>query len=371
MKEIILAQVDVNSESATIVKWFFKEKDFVAQGDIICEVETTKTVIEIEAEVEGYLNIIVPENHEVDFNNIIGYFFDDISEYDSVTKSKKEKPKQTEKKYSATKKALQFAQQYDFNLSLIEKDGIITEKDIREYLININKIEEKNVIIMSPGIIPQGNKKVLVIGAGFGAMQVIDILLHDSSVSLIGCVDDNINIQGNTIFNIPVIGTTKNIEQLFMKKVFTHAIISISTSNAIRETLFNNCCKIGIPFINAICPSVRINRNSIIGDGNIICSHVHIGVCTQIANNNFISSNSTIEHHNIIGSHNTWGPSFYTSGRVRIGNRIKFGMNVSIQPGISIGNDCLIASSTTIIKSIPSNHSIKLMNTQKIEEIKK
>ena len=133
--------------------------------------------------------------------------------------------------------------------------------------------------------------------------------------------------------------------------------------------LYSKCKNVKIPFINAICPSVRINRNSIIGEGNVICSHVHIGVCTQIANNNFISSNSSIEHHNIIGSHNTWGPSFLTSSRVNIGDRNKFGMNVSIQPGISIGSDCLIASGSIILKSIPSKHYVKLISNQKIEKI--
>ena len=368
MKDILLPQVDVNSESATIMKWFVKEKDFVKIGDVICEVETTKTIIEIEAEVDGYLHIIVSEKEEIEFNKTIGCVFNDINEYESFIKSvnpstqgKVERP--------ATKKALQFAQQYDVNISLIQKDGIITEKDIREYLIATNILDEKNAIMVNSGDIPDGNKKVLVIGAGFGAMQVIDILLHDSSVSLIGCVDDNKDLQGRNIFNIPVLGTTKKIELMFKNNDFSHAIISISTSNMARETLFNKCKKMKIPFINAICPSVRINRNSVIGEGNVICSNVHIGVCTQIADNNFISSNATIEHHNIIGSHNTWGPSFYTSSRVKVGDRNKFGMNVSIQPGISVGNDCLIASSTTLIKSIPSQHFVKLINNQKIESI--
>ena len=136
MKEIVLPQVDVNSESATIMKWFFKEKDFVKTGEVICEIETTKTVIAIEAEVDGFLTIIIPEKQEIEFNKTIGYLFNDVKEYESFKKSHIT-IEQSKKEHSATKKALQIAQQYDVDLSIIHKDGIISVILIYSFSIQV------------------------------------------------------------------------------------------------------------------------------------------------------------------------------------------------------------------------------------------
>lgn len=52
----------VMPENGTVLKWYRAEGDPVRIGDHICDVETDKTVIEIEAEAEGILqHIRVPE----------------------------------------------------------------------------------------------------------------------------------------------------------------------------------------------------------------------------------------------------------------------------------------------------------------------
>jgi len=167
------------------------------------------------------------------------------------------------------------------------------------------------------------------------------------------------------------VGTIKTLKRLWETKAFDKAIISISTSNQIREKFFNLCKDLLIPLQNAICPSVRINRSVALGEGNVICSLVHIGTCARIGNNNFISSNTTIEHHNVWDSNITTGPSCSTSSRVHVGNNVKMGSGVVIQPGISIGKGSLISSGAVITKSIPEYHSIKSKPTFELMPNKK
>jgi sugar O-acyltransferase (sialic acid O-acetyltransferase NeuD family) len=367
MIAITIPQEDVNSDVARVMKWFVSEGEQIDTDQLLCESETTKAVIEINAKQSGIIHILVQETEEVNFNTPIAFLFNIQEEYESfIADIKNVVSKKKDIKKRATKKAIQLALQYGLDIDQFDSSSIINENYIRNYLVKNNLLQEQEVIIVRPGDLPVGNKKVLVIGGGFGAMQVIDILLHDNSVQVVGCVDDESTMKGNTIFNIPIVGTTNDIKKLFESRFFTHAIISISTNIQVRESLYNSYKKNGIPFVNAICPSVRINRNTVIGSGNVICSNVHIGLCTIIKNNNFISSNATIEHHNIIGSHNTWGPSFSTSSRVKIGNNNKFGINVSMQPGISIGNNCFIASGSVLIKNVPTDYSVKTLLQQSI-----
>ena len=214
-------------------------------------------------------------------------------------------------------------------------------------------------IIITSGTLPKGLNRIMVLCGGFGAMQVIDILLNNPQNHVVGILDDTPDLLNSSIFGVNILGTTKDIKKHWEKKSFDKAIISISTSIQERKTLFEFCKSLNIPMANAICPTVRINRHSVIGEGNVVCSMVHIGTCTTIGDNNFISAQTNIEHHNVWGSHITTGPNCATSAMVKINDNVKFGTGIFIQPGISIGRNCLISSGSVITKSIPEFHALK------------
>lgn len=49
-------------EHGTIVKWHKKEGDEVEEGDLVCEIETDKSVMAFEASEEGFLaKILIPD----------------------------------------------------------------------------------------------------------------------------------------------------------------------------------------------------------------------------------------------------------------------------------------------------------------------
>lgn len=368
MIEIILPTEDVNSSSAKIVEWFYEDGDEVCKGDLICTFETTKSLIDMESEGEGHLLILAQKDTEANFNSVIGALFKSIEELENY-KIKREKEKSTnEVSYSATKKALQLAGQYNINLSDIDNKGIIKERHVTAYL-KTKGMGVSEMVIMKPGQLPEGVKKVLVVGAGFGAMQVIDILLHQNDLELVGCLDDDKSLHGTNIFGVPVLGSTDLLKDLLSKGIYTHGIISISTSIKARVELYNVLKSLNVPLVNAICPTSRVNRSVVIGNGNIIGSNCHIGVATVIGDNNFISSAASIEHHNLIGNHNTTGPGVLTSSRVRIGDRIKFGMGINMQPGISIGSDSFVASGAVLIKSVPDKSAVRTSPNHQIEPI--
>ena len=64
--EVILPKLGMNMESAKIVRWLKHEGDQVAVGDVLAEVETDKTVTDLESEGAGVLRrLLVAEGQEV------------------------------------------------------------------------------------------------------------------------------------------------------------------------------------------------------------------------------------------------------------------------------------------------------------------
>jgi len=80
---VIMPKLGFNMDKGTIEKWRKKEGDFVKEQEVIFEVETDKTVMEVEAQVSGVLRkILVTEGEEVPVTlpiAIIGDKDEDIS----------------------------------------------------------------------------------------------------------------------------------------------------------------------------------------------------------------------------------------------------------------------------------------------------
>lgn len=70
--EIRIPVVDETTETVRIIRWIKKKGDCVIAGDVLLEVETDKTTMEIESFVDGtLLNVLAAENETVPVNKII------------------------------------------------------------------------------------------------------------------------------------------------------------------------------------------------------------------------------------------------------------------------------------------------------------
>lgn len=77
---IEMARLGYDMETGTIARWSKKVGDAVKRGDVIAEVETAKTSVEMEALASGTLVEIVHEvGSEVPVGTVIGYLEDGTS----------------------------------------------------------------------------------------------------------------------------------------------------------------------------------------------------------------------------------------------------------------------------------------------------
>ncbi len=369
MTEIVIPQLDANSESARLVRWEVEDDAEVREGDLLCAVETSKALYEVHAESTGRVVRLKEEGDEVPFLVTIGFIAADAEEAERLRAGGAANDDgagaSAGTTVEATRKARELAARHKIDLAKIGVDGIVTEEDVELWLRREGRAVATPAVA---GVLPSGLQRVIVIGAGLGAMQAIDILLNCHDIQVVGCLDDNPATEGMNIFGVDVLGATTRLEELFAQKVFTHAIIAISTSIPARKKFYDEFARLGIPMANAIDPTVRINRAAVLGRGNIICSHCHIGVAAQIGDNNFISANTSIDHHNVWGSHITTGPNCATSGGVVVGDGVKFGTGVFIQPNLSIGAESIVASGAIIITSVPERHIVKVkVQTEMVE----
>ena len=79
ISEVTMPSMGADMSEGTIVKWLKKEGDEVKRGDKLAEIETDKTVVEMECYNDGILKkIIVQEGQAVPVGDLIAYIGDDL-----------------------------------------------------------------------------------------------------------------------------------------------------------------------------------------------------------------------------------------------------------------------------------------------------
>lgn len=395
---IYLPQSGPNDVTATLVEWAKEAGHWVDAGEVVAVAETTKSVFDIEAPRAGYLYPLVQSGSEAAVGAVIAAISPETASTDAVqgwlTKRQAPAPATGDHLKPATKKAELLAQRHGVDLAQVPSSGDrITEADVLAYVEGRARGEGRgaaqatSVVQESAGsgkvTKPQrphhpttaqdsrdlvddrypANRiqRLLIIGGGNGAVQIIDALSRIPQQAAVAIMDDNAAIHGKKVAGVPVIGAidlARAAGMLHGGEIHA-AVISVSTSIPFRARIFAEWKSAGIPFANVIHPSAVVGMNVAMGEGNVVMAFCHFGACATVGDNNFLSAYCSIEHHCVLGSHCSFGPGVVTSSRVHIGDRARFGTGIFIEPGVTIGAESVIASGLAIWQNIPERSLLK------------
>lgn len=133
---LIIPTIDVNDDKVTIGNIQKKNLDYIAAGELLYDVETSKATEGFYPDFAGYVVLFVEDGDELSIGESAGFIFAEISDAEACLREfkarKAEKVKEVPVK--ASKKALAYAESIGFDITLIQKDGLIKTEDIDNYL---------------------------------------------------------------------------------------------------------------------------------------------------------------------------------------------------------------------------------------------
>ena len=193
-------------------------------------------------------------------------------------------------------------------------------------------------------------KEIIIVGGGGFAKEVI-WLARDCGYKVIGILDDNVDMQGKTVLEIPVLGTVSQCHK-YSQHQFILAIGSPRTRLAVYRTM-----QIGGPvkFATLVHPSVKHSKYVSFGEGSIVCSGCILTVDIIIGRHCIINLNCTVGHESILGNFVTIAPIVAISGNVSLANYSEIGTSSAIRQGITIGKGAMLGMGGVLTKNIPDN----------------
>lgn len=134
--DLVIPTINVNDIKVTIGSIQKKNLEFIEKGEMLYSVETSKAAEDYNAELSGYVVLYIEDGDEVEVGKSAGMIFEDLEEA-KVKQAEVAASKEKIKKFSsvnASKKAIAYAEELGFDITLIKKDGIIKTGDIDEYI---------------------------------------------------------------------------------------------------------------------------------------------------------------------------------------------------------------------------------------------
>ena len=354
--------VGVNDEYVTVVAWKKSPGDLVHRGEVLCIVETTKATVDIEATSAGYLVCLAEEGKSAKVGDPLAALTDQPNEDIAPLLPAPESPAANMEERRWTKKAALLARRSGVDLEkLADQVGgrIVTEQDVLAAQKGPHPTEGLRGDLVDEEFPQRKAERVLILGGGGGAVLAIDIMARIPTQRPVGVLDGNPKMHGKSIMGVPVLGATSRAEELWKAGICDGMIITFVRDLKERAEYFDRLSALGVRFSNVIDASFDIRSNVSMGTGNLIIGHGYLAPCVRIGDNNFLALSAFIEHHSVVGSHCSFGPRFTASGRVEIGNRVKFGTGVCVEPFVTVGDDAMIASGTILTGHVAANTVIK------------
>jgi acetyltransferase-like isoleucine patch superfamily enzyme len=351
---------DVNSESGVVVDWFVADRAQVKAGEILVEIETSKAVLEVPAPADGVLLQRSAKGAEHKLDQPVALLFTDAADLESYVDAERTAVEATPREESpvrATAKAISRAAELGVDLAALPvSDALITVADVEAAAAaaTVDVAALPAPLTADPGV-----QRILVIGGGLGATQVIDIFAAGTTQRAVAIVDDARDRWGASVFGVPIVGGADRIGELFAAGAFDAAVVAISTSVAVRRKFREACRQLGVPLANAIDPTAKIATDVELGQGNVICAFCHLGTGVRVGDNNFLSAYNSFDHHSRLGNDISTGPSCYSSGLVTLGDQVRLGTGIFLEPHVELGDRVQVASGSVIVRSVPADHTVK------------
>jgi acetyltransferase-like isoleucine patch superfamily enzyme len=359
MRLLIVPTSDVNSDTAIVTVWHVPDRSHVSAGEIVAEVETSKSVLEVVAPESGYLLRCAEEGEEIVLASPLAHLFPMLEALDQHAARLAEAAAAASAPSNgrrATAPAIRRAAELGVDLASLPGGELVTVKMVEAAAGERSAAPPPLPMPLSA---PSGVERIALIGAGLGATQVIDILATDASKKAVAIVDDDRERWAARVAGVPVVGGSPQLREHYAEGRFESVVVCISTSVPARTRFRELCGELGIPLANAVDPTARICAEVEIGAGNVVCAFCHFGVGTRVGDNNFLSAYNSFDHHSVLGSDISTGPGCTASGLVRIGDRARFGTGIFVEPHVEIGAGVQVASGAVIVTSVPAEHAVK------------
>ena len=194
--------------------------------------------------------------------------------------------------------------------------------------------------------------KIAVVGAGGHGRVVLDILRNNHQFEVVGFLDANTALQGQTVDDLPVLGDMSRVPDL--AKLGIGAVIVAIGDNQVRSSYAAAFEKARISLVSAIHPrasiadNAQVGKNAVIATGVNVCAHVVIGDSTVL------NTGCIVDHESRICNGAHICPGVRLAGHVLVKESAFVGIGATVIQGVTIGESAVVGAGAVVLEDVPA-----------------
>jgi acetyltransferase EpsM len=348
---IIIPLINPNETGALLAALHVTSGQRIAHGDNICTLETTKSTLELVAEVNGYVvGLAFRTGQTVQAGDILGYLADSPDWTPPALPNSSAEPKPYHPEgLRISQPALMLAQQHNLDLTHFSSDVFVTKKMVQE-MINLSSIPEPE--LQTHHFDPTA---IIIYGGGGHGKALIDLIRMLGTYPISGIVDDGLPA-GSLIMGVPVLGGSTILERLIKQGVHlaANAVGGIGNITS-RINVFERLTLAGFSCPTLVHPTAFIEPGALLAEGVQVMPHAYVGSEAQVGFGTIINTGAIVSHDCKLGDYANLSPGAILAGEVTVGKATLVGMGVTVNLGVKIGNYARIGNGATVKQDVPEN----------------
>mgnify|MGYP000931125718 CR=1 FL=1 len=352
LKPIKIPLLNPNEPQALLVSLLKGDREPVEKGQVIAEIETTKSTGEIVAESSGYLvGLRHSAGQTVNAGEVLAYIGDTPTAQDLTLP-----PWSHEHTYELddetlpsglriTAPARELALEKGISLSSLPKGPLVTRQMIQD------RIETHKPF--QPIQIPEGENRVVIYGAGGHGSTLAALVQKAGTFELIGFLDDGFQ-SGDQIMGLTVLGGVEKLPELSRKGI-RQAINGVGGIGdlQIRLAVYDRLREAGFHTPTVVHPTAFVEDSAELADAIQVFAFAYVGIDVRVGYGTIINTGVIVSHNCTLGPYVNLSPGATLAGGVNVGEKTLIGMQVTVNLYVNIGKGVRIGNGATIKADVP------------------
>jgi len=368
---VTIPLLNPNEPEAVLVGLHVHEGQKIAQGDLLCTLETTKSAAEVTAERSGYVvGLRHTEGQTVLAGEILCYLAEkpdwQIPAPDQEVADAH--PQAGEIKIPAdlriTQPALALARQRGINLNELPTGPLITESVLQEHLKRVasqesianTAIAENDLQRPAASFDPTA---IIIYGGGGHGKSLIDMLRVLGIYRLVGIIDDGLP-PGDSIMGVPVLGDHTNLAELYSQgiRLAVNAVGGIGNIR-VRTRVFNQLAAAGFVCPALVHPTAFVEPSASLSPGVQVFPQAYIGSEAEVGFGAIVNTGAIVSHDCRLGDFVNLSPGAILAGEVQVGTGALIGMGATVNLQARIGAHARIGNNATVKRDVPEGAIVR------------
>ncbi len=370
---VLIPLINPNEPDAVVVSLAVREGQYIAQGEVLAVLETTKSTAEVVSESEGYVTgLRVREGQTAHAGDILCNLSAALPATPPEVASAANPPPETglPEGLRITRPALTLARRHGLALSALPTGPLVTESMVRAILAGASPVDLP--ASAGPALLASQSRDefplpaqpfdpaaILIYGGGGHGKIVIDLLRALAVYRLAGILDDG-RQPGESILDVPILGGAELLPRLYAEgiRLAVNAIGGIGNVAA-RIKIFHRLADAGFTCPVIVHPTALVERSAALEPGVQVLAHAYLGSDARAGFGTIISTGAIVSHDCRLGNYVNISPGAILAGDVRVGDGALIGMGATINLGVKIGAGARIGNGATVNVDVPQGGIVR------------